>query len=747
MFFPRPNRPSLAAVKYKKTLAEQDQDRGARNLVHAAAAGGLAGVLARSATKTRGQRAGIGALAGAGAVLATRAITSHTKDAYGERPRGAKLAEKLPAYAGLGAAGMFAHQRYKKVMKKLGKGRFFSARSKMIELGVVSVGTAKKVLRGLGEQAGGRPQLLRPRGAPRFATYFPRGTPEAPRKAIMEDFAFPLRTRIKSHTVIVPRARGGKSPFPRFDVIGVGLHEHGHAADSLVARHSKAQLAKRSRFQGALAKGDANTADKLGRKIVGSEIESERRANQNVLKQIEIHGKPHEAVAWKKWANQQMKQGYRKPIYRDTVRETRADTLSKKKAVLRELPMLRSRFTNLASRLGAASLSRSKRHCVRQLDAPIFAGGAWKQRLAEVGGIAAGDLVGEAIHDSWKNRNLAKLRKKQPQPGGGSQATAPGPTQFARILTRKNLHELKSGPKQPYEQADPGAASGHHSEAQGRDEANRFKSAMKSYMDKSRTHGGSRVSFTDQAVLRSAWRKAADINRYGTRGTRIASDIHGAATGRAKVDSRGRPLKREWEKQWFKNTVRNTVIAGATLGGAAVLKHNPKFRAAVAKKTKKATKVVRVAAKKAGKGIRKVVKNVANVDKYFAAHPQTHHFDFRADMAGWDVRDPRGRSARVFAPGARARERRSKRWHEKVDTIRKVAIIGTVGALAGGTLAGLRVGGKNAERRAMDTLKKKGWGPKRRNRTPKPPGVGPTPRKGFKKNSGPQAATGYGEGI
>ena len=40
--------------------------------------------------------------------------------------------------------------------------------------------------------------------------------------------------------------------------------------------------------------------------------------------------------------------------------------------------------------------------------------------------------------------------------------------------------------------------------------------------------------------------------------------------------------------------------------------------------------------------------------------------------AGWDVRDARGRSARVFTPGSRPRTRREKKKSERVEHIRKV---------------------------------------------------------------------------
>ena len=68
------------------------------------------------------------------------------------------------------------------------------------------------------------------------------------------------------------------------------------------------------------------------------------------------------------------------------------------------------------------------------------------------------------------------------------------------------------------------------------------------------------------------------------------------------------------------------------------------------------------------------------------------HFDVMADEAGWDVRDPRGRSARVFAPGSRKRVRREKDWIEEVGNERKVwkgaLVAGALAAGVGGVMAG-----------------------------------------------------------
>jgi hypothetical protein len=73
-------------------------------------------------------------------------------------------------------------------------------------------------------------------------------------------------------------------------------------------------------------------------------------------------------------------------------------------------------------------------------------------------------------------------------------------------------------------------------------------------------------------------------------------------------------------------------------------------------------------------------------------------FDEVAADAGWDIRDPRGKSARVFAPGSRPRVRREKEWYEKSENERKlwkaaVVVAGAAG-LAGGHLLTKKLGKK-----------------------------------------------------
>lgn len=368
-------------------------------------------------------------------------------------------------------------------------------------------------------------------------------------------------------------------------------------------------------------------------------------------------------------------------------------------------------------------------------------------------------------------------------------------------------------------------------------------------------------------VLRSAYNKGKKVQRVASRGGRLAGDVVNTISGKPRErDAAGRTKKREWEKSWFKETVKNVATGGALLGGAVVLRKSPKARAAVRRAEKKAADVAnrvvpdfvrnhfevrefttpaaglfrkaekslrkgpfgnllgasavqrqsladrkalldRVKAKAAGGDARaarvakSVARNVADKQagvklagrrqkdavrglkktaavagagaavgagamKLHADQPEQRkqdrgarlrntltgaaagsflgagllsggksgfrgaragallgaglglvtnpkrknaieelptasfatpasrllHFDAVAAYEGWDVRDPRGRSARVFAPGSRRRERREKKWHERADNERALWKAGLVAAGVAGLAGGAAVG-------------------------------------------------------
>ena len=268
-------------------------------------------------------------------------------------------------------------------------------------------------------------------------------------------------------------------------------------------------------------------------------------------------------------------------------------------------------------------------------------------------------------------------------------------------------------------QLPPQSGSNHHSAQEARDESNRFKGSLSGYIDRDKNYLGKTISATDLPVIRAAVRKAHVVNKWGTRGVALGGDAIHAAGGGKKVDARGRPLKREWEKSWFKNTIKTGILAAGVIGGAHVLRKNPKLnseiktviggikgesarpgtalgKSIVGVRDSMVKKTKNVLSGQTGRRVSGAVGSVFNIDRHLGlaaiggvilVQAKQLHFDDHAQDAGWDVRDPRGRSARVFAPGSRRRERREKFWHEKSDNQRRIltgaAIAGTVAAGAG----------------------------------------------------------------
>jgi len=107
----------VARDRYVKKLRDEDQARRDSNVLRAGATGALAGALLPFRRLRASRRALIGAGAGAAGVLAVRKATEGTQDAYGERSRGAKRAEAIPAVAGLGLGGYAALRKVRRVAR------------------------------------------------------------------------------------------------------------------------------------------------------------------------------------------------------------------------------------------------------------------------------------------------------------------------------------------------------------------------------------------------------------------------------------------------------------------------------------------------------------------------------------------------------------------------------------------------------------------------------------------------------
>ncbi len=81
-------------------------------------------------------------------------------------------------------------------------------------------------------------------------------------------------------------------------------------------------------------------------------------------------------------------------------------------------------------------------------------------------------------------------------------------------------------------------------------------------------------------VMRSALRKGDTVRKVAERGGGLIRDAAKELRGEGREKDRwGREKKREWEKPWFQRTKSQVLGAGALMGGAWVLRKNPKFRA------------------------------------------------------------------------------------------------------------------------------------------------------------------------
>jgi hypothetical protein len=193
---------------------------------------------------------------------------------------------------------------------------------------------------------------------------------------------------------------------------------------------------------------------------------------------------------------------------------------------------------------------------------------------------------------------------------------------------------------------------------------------------------GNPSSVMNYQTLKGFYNKGKSVQRWGGRGTGLLRDAGDVMAGRGRrTDQAGRPQKREWEKAWFHRAVGSAAAGGALLGGALLTS-----------RTATGQKHFLPLARKADQGLRKV-----GISLMSAKLRTLKQFDLDAALAGWDVRDPRGKSARVFAPGSRPRFRRQKEWHEKKENreaLLKGAIVGTgLIGVAGGVAASRKISG------------------------------------------------------
>jgi hypothetical protein len=199
---------------------------------------------------------------------------------------------------------------------------------------------------------------------------------------------------------------------------------------------------------------------------------------------------------------------------------------------------------------------------------------------------------------------------------------------------------------------------------------------------------GNPLKWTAPMVLKHGINEGRKLGHRAQRGGRLLRDVSEVAQGK-------KTKKREWDKAWF----RNTVATG--LAGAAALGHSYVMRTGKMRRAPNWMKGYRSNVNKVGERVDAVRERVMKrADNLFMAARVRRMiaFDYYdpAQMHGWDMRDVRGRSARVFAPGTRKRVRRQAEWHETKQGQRKIltgmAIAGVLAGTGGGVLVGRKLG-------------------------------------------------------
>jgi hypothetical protein len=199
----------------------------------------------------------------------------------------------------------------------------------------------------------------------------------------------------------------------------------------------------------------------------------------------------------------------------------------------------------------------------------------------------------------------------------------------------------------------------------------------------------------------TAYRTGRRIVPWVKRGGQVAEDSADIASGKKVKD----PF---YKKAWFKAGAMGAAIGAPILAARKINAwhqqdtHFPNSVAAMSPKTGQLKeKILRGARKVDAKWVASKKGRVPllthDKDPFFSSKIKNpillqavvnhlKNFDLTADERGWDLRDARGKSARVYAPGSKRRVRRDKTWDEKTDNIRatrNVAAVAAAGGLAG----------------------------------------------------------------
>lgn len=213
---------------------------------------------------------------------------------------------------------------------------------------------------------------------------------------------------------------------------------------------------------------------------------------------------------------------------------------------------------------------------------------------------------------------------------------------------------------------------------------------------------GKDIEVLPHQAIKAYYRKGQQARVVTQRGYGLAKDLSDVAAGRQKENGN----KREWEKAWFKNAATATVLGAGYLGTAALRRRaRVTPNAPLSKKIIRAEAGVRKAKTDASKYIDKKVNSTLG-SLGLSSKGKDIELDIFGNYSGWDIRDPRGRSARVYAPGSQRRNRRQAEWHETKEGQKKILVAaGVAGAAGVGALSSAvayKLGGKKAVKNMLN---------------------------------------------
>jgi hypothetical protein len=749
-----------AKDRYIKQIRDQDLDRRDANIARAAGAGALAGPLI-SRRGGIGAKAAMGAAVAGASVLGIRRITESTRDVYGERNRAGKRAESAPAIAGLGAAGILAAKRLK----------FFAAKGPTPEVpdwaknkkggSVAVVGEGaffKPVAKRIGEKIGWNKDYNR-----RSAAY-----EEALRQRYInilkkdpEYYEKKGRGLSDARQVKMLAAKQGLSLGRKAQHALIKARRWARGADMRSEQKAMQQMAGgvNPAIQRSMRRSMMKDNRKMNGMVIGAGIVPPVLATGAGVAATAYYAKKKEFAEKRKEMNPYVMAGLSGGV---------------SGAILGAAPILRRGWTKggvAASmmKLGAASagiVGGGAYIGSKIIGAPRDDEGSAFTRRAALGGTMVGAGIGAGMGVIAKSKGLrtglAALRSK----GGVTGALAKYPHKAVRSVQTGIRDGAKEWtPLAALHKAGPiggtiggagiGAAYGLY---QGLDEGQQvdsirnvrkdMKKDVKKFSRKLRgrlkelghanqpriwdkrsdgtsghDHGRyadfiySQVmnqkvvskrpdgnygptSWTAGQVAKTAYNEGKGIQKWARRIGGLGKDTADVVRGipRAK-DASGRMKQREWEKGWFKNAVGASAGGALTLGSLAVATKTPMGRRHIQPLWQQAIKTKQ---------------------KYgFSARLLSlKELDAIASEAGWDVRDPRGKSVRVFAPGSKRRSRREKEWYERTDNERKLWAAGLVGALGVGATGAAMVMRAASKGKAMPMAM--GEQVKRRRSTHKP---------------------------